>query len=507
MDCPSCGLAMLFPPGPDPERLSRTHDTSTTSYRIAFPNWISQLNQAAKSASTTRFTRYSEVAVLMMCWEETYHGTMEIEMRRLASVFRTMYKYSVTMWHIPSEDPDLATGQTIMEFLVKHGHPNNLLIVYYAGHARRSPIGPYPIWQPRPQPENGMQVDTIVFHPHLVRARDNSPDVLLLYDCCFDLSSHGSNTNTSRAEVEGLFAGSFGPQVSMPGQHSFTKHLIDALATTPQPLTIVELHRQIIARLSSPFGEGVFDKDNNIKMCNGKALYTKDIGVTPSHLFLAGNENPRTLALIPPGTGEVNVNESNPDEDQSDWPMVLLAVSLFDDNSVQNWLLKAPPGVQYRGIFPGFSSLLLVEVTVAIWDLLPSSPAVSFLSFTTNSRVKNLLTRISFIGKAEQGTGIQGESTKSSSDDDVPLIGWPSTEDTLVRDLEPAPDDSQLRPFGEDDVTRLLHCDEDPTHPAFLIVWYEEVTHILSIVGLTASALGTDPGAIVSGKLPIRMKI
>ncbi|KAI0450226.1 hypothetical protein F5B21DRAFT_529217 [Xylaria acuta] len=199
MECPSCGLAVSSPSGSDTEGTTRTHDTSATSYHIALPTWLSQLDQAIQSAWAKRFARYSKVAVLMISWEETYHGAMKVELCRLASV--------------------------------------------------------------------------------------------------------------------------------------------DALATAPvgQPLTIVELHRQIIVRLQSFHEQAIFDQHNEIRICNstGKALYTKAVRVTPSHLFLAGNENPRLLALMPSGSVETNVSKSSPDGNQTGWPKVLLAIRLLDDDSIE----------------------------------------------------------------------------------------------------------------------------------------------------------------------------
>ncbi|KAI0546411.1 hypothetical protein F4679DRAFT_412677 [Xylaria curta] len=401
MKCPSCGHAVSRPLGLHSDGMTTTHDTSSTSYHTTLPEWLGQLDQAIKSAFKTRFARYSEVAVLMICWEETYHGAMKDELCRLASVFRTVYKYRVKIWQIPSEDPDLAIDKMIREFLDYYGHPNNLLIVYYAGHAIHNSSGGYfPIWQPSSNPEGGREVDTAIFHPLLVRARNESPDVLLLYDSCFALSSHRSNTNTSRAEVEGLFAGGFESQVPIPGEDSFTKHLTDALTAAQQdkPLTIVELHRRIIVRLQSFHKQGVFDRNNEIRTCpsTGKALCTRNVRVTPSHLFLAGNEKPRLIALmplvIPSELIPVDSSSLTLNENQSSWPKVLLAIRLADDKSIEEdlkkWLLDAPPGiVEYRGIFPSFSSLLLMEVSVAIWNLLPPCPAVSFISFTTNHSI------------------------------------------------------------------------------------------------------------------------
>ncbi|KAI1109533.1 hypothetical protein F5Y14DRAFT_431987 [Nemania sp. NC0429] len=396
MECPSCGFGSQSSRSDTEAALSSTHDTSATSYHILLPDWLKELDQAVKTAFPKRFVGYTKVAVLMICWHETYYDAMRIENRRLASVFRDVYKYSVERWWIPSTDPDRAIYKRIDTFLDEYGSPGNLLIVYYAGHARHNPAGGYfPIWQPRSEPERGKQIDTATFHPLLVRAEDNSPDVVLLYDCCFSLASHRSNSNNSKAEVEGLFAGGFESQVPIPGQDSFTKHLTDALATAPESgrtLTIAELHRQIIVRLQSFHEQAVFDANHEIRRCRvtGKVLHTKSVRVTPSHLFLAGNEKPRLIALRPLNTDEPQDDEALVEDSKSiGWPKVLLAVRLLDQSDIQqelqDWILSAPPGVvEFRGLLPSFSSLLLIEVPIVVWDLLPPCPAVSFVSFTVD---------------------------------------------------------------------------------------------------------------------------
>ncbi|KAJ8133119.1 hypothetical protein O1611_g507 [Lasiodiplodia mahajangana] len=353
MECPSCGYASQSAPL-DVESASRTHDASATSYHIPLPDWLAQLNQAIHSAWPKRFVGYAEVAVLMLCWKETYEGAMRTENCRLASVFSSVYNYSVSRWLIPSNDPDLAIFDRVGRFLEEYGHPENLLIVYYGGHARHNPAGGnFPIWQPRSESERGKQIDTAIFHPLLVRAKDDSPDVLLLYDCCFPLASYRANSNNSRAEVEGLFAGGFESKVPIPGQNSFTNHLTDVLATAPgsgRTLTIAELHRQIIVRLQSFHEQSIFDANHEIRRCEitGKVLHTKSVRVTPSHSFLAGNEKPRLIALRPLNNGQVKSEDTVAIESKaSEWPKVLLGVRLLDDGCVEqefrDWILQAPP--------------------------------------------------------------------------------------------------------------------------------------------------------------------
>ncbi|KAI0100930.1 hypothetical protein GGR51DRAFT_531421 [Nemania sp. FL0031] len=170
MSCPSCGTALP----PPPSAMSRMHDTSASSYHITLPTWLNQLDQAIAAAWPTRFVRYSQAAVLMISWEETYAGTLEVEFRRLASVFRTVYGYSVTTWHIPSKKAVHTTLTKTLKLMDDYGSPDNLVIVYYVGHARHNPNGgQFPIWQPRLEPEKGKQLDTAGLHSVLVAAEDD----------------------------------------------------------------------------------------------------------------------------------------------------------------------------------------------------------------------------------------------------------------------------------------------------------------------------------------------
>ncbi|KAI1116306.1 hypothetical protein F5Y14DRAFT_407516 [Nemania sp. NC0429] len=149
--CSTCGY---LPPQwrTDSDASSGTHDTSVSSYHIPLPAWLEDLDQAVKSSWSTRSIAvgYSEVAVLMICWEEAYEGALKTEFSRLGSVFQDVYNYSVSRFMIPSADPDRAMSKRVNQFLDEYGRHGNLLIVYYTGHARRNTSwGALPIWQPR----------------------------------------------------------------------------------------------------------------------------------------------------------------------------------------------------------------------------------------------------------------------------------------------------------------------------------------------------------------------
>lgn len=72
---------------------------------------------------------------------------------------------------------------------------------------------------------------------------------------------------------------------------------------------------------------------------------------------------------------------------QAEGPRVLLAVKLVEnpDNAkaIQNWILEAPrDNIKVENMYRSYSDLLLVEVPVAVWDLIPQSPAITFVGFT-----------------------------------------------------------------------------------------------------------------------------
>jgi hypothetical protein len=78
------------------------------------------------------------------------------------------------------------------------------------------------------------------------------------------------------------------------------------------------------------------------------------------------------------------------------YPKVLISVVLEEEyedhtDAFSNWLCKIPgriESVRIEGVFNHGSTLLLVSMPVAVWDLLPDHQAYSFVSFI---RSENLL--------------------------------------------------------------------------------------------------------------------
>jgi hypothetical protein len=77
-------------------------------------------------------------------------------------------------------------------------------------------------------------------------------------------------------------------------------------------------------------------------------------------------------------------------------PHVLISVALVEDQTYDTqacteWLQSFPMLARYvnvQGIYKSYSTLLIVSVPVIIWDLIPSNPAIGFVSYVTS---RNLL--------------------------------------------------------------------------------------------------------------------
>jgi len=86
------------------------------------------------------------------------------------------------------------------------------------------------------------------------------------------------------------------------------------------------------------------------------------------------------------GTGIIQIQQAR-------FPQVLVCFRVtrddFDPATWAKWLLEAPAEardlVKIDGFYGSFSSLLLVRMPIQVWDVLPGSPAVSFVGFVTTS--------------------------------------------------------------------------------------------------------------------------
>ena len=81
--------------------------------------------------------------------------------------------------------------------------------------------------------------------------------------------------------------------------------------------------------------------------------------------------------------------------DVNSYPKVLISLSLEEDQWLftdkwVDWLRSVPGLVKYakvEGVFKSGSSLILLSLPVAMWNLLPKQPAVAFVGFVTSSNI------------------------------------------------------------------------------------------------------------------------
>ncbi|KAI0889583.1 uncharacterized protein GGS22DRAFT_1477 [Annulohypoxylon maeteangense] len=386
-----------------------SHDISNSGYHLELGEWLCDLTKAIDAAWPKRHITYSDVHVLIITWEETDMRGMENEIKRLSSVFSDVFGYNIHRLIIPTSKADLRVRREVDSFIEEYGQQENLLIVYYAGHARPGlRTGSPPIWYPKKPTagEPGASFDTNNILPILARAQDDSPDVLLIYDCCHSLSSHSINDEPSRAIVECLFAGGFETKVPIAGLDSFTHALYDELfiaSKSSMPLSVTDLHRKIIDRLQNWIPHGVFNRDGTILRDNKtkEPVITQPVRTTPIHMFLSENEEPRTIFLAPNKQQRPETpNDDDSKNGEDELPRVLLAIRLVENDcnsealkSFKKWILDAPQCVvKFEKLYQSYSELLLVEMPLQVWDLLPRNPAVTFIGFTKGEKPIEMLT-------------------------------------------------------------------------------------------------------------------
>lgn len=91
-------------------------------------------------------TRYSQVYVLLVSWEEDDLG-VATEINRLGHVFQDRYHFKVQYYRIPSAKPDRALYSRVLGFLDLDGD-DTLLIFYYGGHSVRRQSNEAVLWVP-----------------------------------------------------------------------------------------------------------------------------------------------------------------------------------------------------------------------------------------------------------------------------------------------------------------------------------------------------------------------
>ncbi|KAK4176795.1 hypothetical protein QBC36DRAFT_300835 [Triangularia setosa] len=408
-----------------------THDTTAAGYHIAdFPTFLSHLTDAVSAAWSDRLsTRYRKVKVLLMSWEQDDLG-VDDEVKPLASVFRGLYHYDTEIWKIPTRRATVEFSKKVTNLVDTYGQEGNLLIFYYGGHARpNEQAGGSPVWVAN-RSRDTPTVPSSIIHSLL---SDADCDVLLLHDACHAIQA--GEPSTGKGVVETIAACGFESVAAEVGPHSFTSSLIQELAHaahTTEWLSVVELHRRLINRLQAWMPSVCFTDTTysvvQVDRHTGQPMFEKPRRRTPIYCFLS--KKPRTIVLSPlPVPQPLSITEephvylntpTTKPKISPTGPGILLACRLRDQNldveKWKQWLLTAPPeaqSIQISAIYPSFSALLILELPLVVWDLLPPSPALSFIGYTTGKNHASEFQRILGLDSDD----LSHESEEDSDDD------------------------------------------------------------------------------------------
>ncbi|KAE8449443.1 hypothetical protein EG329_008051 [Mollisiaceae sp. DMI_Dod_QoI] len=398
---------------------SRPRDVSLI--RSCIQKLGADLNAAVQAIWSRRHqSRYSGVYVLMISWEDDDLGVWR-EIAALRNVFEERYNFDVEEYRIPSIDqPDRALKRRVIEFLDSSDEQDKLLIVYYAGHARRAPEeNAAPLWcanRSSPQPAISSAGIQSMFE-------EADADVLLIYDCCHSaaVSTIGSNIPATgykqkKHTVEIIAACGFESVAAEVDQHSFSKALTEILALKSQgrPFSVGFLHGQILGRLKCWVPSLLVDREGKfIQDNNGILLFERQPRRTPFYSIVCETEPRRNilLASMPhrdcsssPNSisGQNTPSDSDSDASLSDYPgatadraLKKLKLSSDDDRPLPQILLTIPlkrheigipqwtewirnvpaagRDVHVEGAYEPFSNGCITRVPVAGWNRLSTT--------------------------------------------------------------------------------------------------------------------------------------
>jgi len=125
-----------------------SHDTSFVAYHVTQVSFTNQLDLAVRAAWASRHrSKYLGVKVLLLSWESDDLG-VDDEVTALESVFRDQYHFEVQWSRIPDKSPGRFATGVVIPFIEDASEPDNLVILYYAGHASEHPYHPggLPTW-------------------------------------------------------------------------------------------------------------------------------------------------------------------------------------------------------------------------------------------------------------------------------------------------------------------------------------------------------------------------
>lgn len=282
---------------------------------------------------------------------------------------------------------------------------------------------------------------------------NSKADVLFLLDCCAAASAATTSINITGTK-QTIAACGFEAQAPEPGAHSFTNELIKVLDRWQnRPFSVGMLHNELLVNLKHPkpqadmFGKVVESrrtpvhwittsdvKAPSIVITRRQSISNTESGSPPPKRRRTSTESTSSDSkdpmVTPPTSEHSNEPLTLPDIDKyapdqlnrvlSDGnlaiPHVLVSLALEGEQLLEigawdKWLKACPAFVKLarvEGMYRSRSTLLVLSLPVAIWDLLPPDLACSFIGYVDSV---NQIT----MGTCEESSNLQTCLTEQKS--------------------------------------------------------------------------------------------
>ena len=266
----------------------------------------------------------------------------------------------------------------------------------------------------------------------------------MLLDCC---AAASAAPTVGCAVTETIAACGFENSAPQPGRHSFTNTLIEVLEDWVDglPFSAAMLHNKVLSLLKHERPERATNGKRRKVECRRTPIHIMgtadprlpsiEIGrrLLPSLVLtkpaceMAASEDKEGLILSKlEGYRQEDLNDSCGTDFKV--PRVIISLALEEDQNLnsetcEKWLASCPALVRFatvEAVYKSFSTLLLLSVPVFIWNLLPETPACSFIGYATST---NLMARItttkaethalaSFMDELKSGKGSETSRVK-----------------------------------------------------------------------------------------------
>ena len=426
--------------------LPTTHTTALSAYHIKVEDFVDRLRASVENFFPNSKYRYKEVHVLLLNWEDDDLGVFR-EVVELEDVFRKDYGCrTVERWEIPSLKPYSNLEDKLYLFRKNYSSSDNLLIVYYAGHgyldysrlwkwaAYRYVHSLKPSHDEVDQAEdvcsdapNKPPSPTLDWYALQSGLEHAESDVLILLDSCASAGSSGGSKQFEIQEggtTELLAACGFETSAPGPGPHSFTNALIKELrdmSALDFPFAVTMLHQRIVARLVDyspqyssvvPFvsvlGSGQPPPERRatpVHISLGRDFRQKSIPLRSFHSThtSGGHSTASSCSNEQSNAGDTDDSQSNRTASaikrllgDDNAPKVLLAINLHGEHwqnrehAFADWLKDMPvlaASINIEAVFHGLSTMILLSLPIAVWDLFPEHPSCSFVGFVQSSNL------------------------------------------------------------------------------------------------------------------------